>query len=248
MIELKNVSVSFPVFHGDQDSSLRSYLSSKMGTFSKIQTQNRQLVVEGLKDINLKITTGTRLGLVGCNGSGKSTLLKTIAGIYPLSQGEIIRDGQIRGFFNIGAGLDFSVSGYRNIRNLSFFYTRNRQEIEEKVPSIIEFSELAEFIYMPVSTYSSGMIARLMVSVAVAFEAENILFDEAIGAGDEKFLKKLNNRIGELIRDAKCFVLATHSVGLIRQYCNRAIWIDKGEIRLDGSVEEAVEAYQRSAA
>ncbi|WP_240342602.1 ABC transporter ATP-binding protein [Methylococcus sp. EFPC2] len=244
MIELQNVSVSFPVFHGDQDASLRSFLSRQIGNLSKVKTQNKQIVVEGLKNINLTIATGDRLGLVGRNGSGKSTLLKTIAGIYPISSGSISRSAPIRGFFNIGAGLDFSVSGYRNIRNLAYFYTQNREEIEDKVPSIIEFSELAEFIYMPVSTYSSGMIARLMVSVAVAFDAENILFDEVIGAGDERFLNKLNLRIGELIRDTKCFVLATHSVGLMKQYCNRAIWIDKGEIKLEGTVDEVIKAYQ----
>lgn len=244
MIELKNVNLSFPVFHGDQDASLRTFIGSRVGSLSKIRADKSHMYVEGLKDISLTINVGDRLGLVGRNGSGKSTLLKTIAGIYPVTSGEITRVGEIRGFFNIGAGLDFSVSGYRNIRNLAYFYTRDRKEIESKVPSIVEFAELSEFIYMPVSTYSSGMIARLMVSVAVAFDAENILFDEAIGAGDEKFLAKLSKRIAELIEGSRCFVLATHSVGLMKQYCNRAIWIDKGSIRLDGSVDDVINAYQ----
>jgi ABC-type polysaccharide/polyol phosphate transport system ATPase subunit len=201
-------------------------------------------VVEGLKNITLTISPGERVGLVGRNGAGKTTLLKTIAGIFPVAAGALHVEGETRGFFNIGAGIDFSVSGFRNIRNLAFFYTRDLDEIERKVPAIIEFSELSEFIYMPVSTYSSGMIARLMASVAVSFDAENILFDEGIGAGDERFLSKLNLRIAEMIKNTRCFVLATHSTGLMKQYCNRGVWLHRGEIMADGHVDEVIDRYQ----
>ena len=245
MISLKNVGVSFPVYHGDRDSSLRTLLSGSLKSVSKVRAEQRVLIVEALNDITLTISPGDRLGLVVYNGSGKTTLLKAIAGVYPISAGELVCIGETRGFFNIGAGIDFSVSGYRNVKNLSYFYTRNKALIEEKIPQIIEFSELSEFIHLPVSTYSAGMIARLMVSVATSFETENLLFDEVLGAGDEKFLKKLSKRVDRMIADSKCFILATHSTGLMKQYCNRAIWLDKGSIKFEGSVEEVLREYEK---
>jgi len=245
MITLSNVNLSFPVYHGDKDSSLRAFIESKVTNFSRFKSVNNHLYVDVLKNINLHIENGDRVGVIGRNGSGKSTLLRTIAGIYPATSGKIEILGNIRSFFNIGSGLDFSSSGYRNIKNLSYFYTQNTREIDFKIPSIIEFSELEEYIFMPVSTYSSGMMARLMVSVALAFDSENIIFDEAIGAGDEKFLNKVNKRLSSLIESSNSFILATHSTELMKKYCTRAIWIHNGEIVLDDTVKNAIEAYHR---
>lgn len=246
MIKLTNVSLTYPVYHGSKDASLRSTLGKKLAFSQKIRSEPECVVVDALNDISFEIRNGERLGVIGRNGSGKSTLLKAIAGIYPISSGHLHVDGDVRGFFNLGAGVDFSVSGFRNVINLSYFYTRDRREIDQKLPEIIEFTELGDFIFMPVSTYSSGMIARLMVSVAVFFHCENILFDEAIGAGDEVFLRKLNKKIEELIDRSNCFMLASHSVGLMKKYCNRAIVLQNGRLQFSGSMDNAIRFYNEN--
>lgn len=242
MIRLENVDVTFPVFYNDASRSLRGYLATKTQRRSSVEASG-VIQVHALKNISFTVERGERVGIIGLNGAGKTTLLKTIAGIYAPTGGTLEVHGAARGFFNISAGLDVNASGLRNIQNMSFFYTRNIDEIAAKTPEIIEFSELGEFIYMPVFTYSAGMLARLMVSVAISYDAENILFDEVLGAGDATFLDKLNKRVIKMVEDAKCFVLATHSFPLMKQYCTKAILLNRGEVEEYGDIDRVIERY-----
>ena len=242
MIRLEGVNVSFPVFHNDALRSLRGYISTRAQGRSSIEASGI-IYVNALQNISMTVERGERVGIIGLNGAGKTTLLKTIAGIYAPTSGSIVVHGDARGFFNISAGLDPNASGFRNIQNMSFYYTRNIDEIREKIPEIVEFSELGEFIYMPVHTYSAGMLARLMVSVAISYDAENLLFDEALGAGDVPFLEKLNKRVLRMVEDAKCFVLATHSFVLMKQYCTKALLLNKGQTESYGDIDTVIERY-----
>jgi ABC-type polysaccharide/polyol phosphate transport system ATPase subunit len=242
MIRLEAVNVSFPVFYNDALRSLRGYISTRAQGRSSVESSGI-IHVNALQNISMTVERGERVGIIGLNGAGKTTLLKTIAGIYAPTSGSLTVKGESRGFFNISAGLDPNASGLRNIHNMSFYYTRNIDEIKEKIPEIIAFTELDEFIYMPVHTYSSGMLARLMVSVAIHYEAENLLFDEALGAGDASFHEKLNKRVLKMVEDAKCFVLATHSFVLMRQYCTKALLLNKGKMECYGNIDEVIERY-----
>jgi ABC-type polysaccharide/polyol phosphate transport system ATPase subunit len=242
MIRLESVSVSYPVFYNDATRSLRGYLPKMIGKRSSIEASGI-IHVNALQDITLTINPGERVGIIGLNGAGKSTLLKTIAGIYTPTAGTLVVEGGARGFFNIGAGLDINASGYRNIQNMSFFYTRDVKEIKQKMAEIIEFTELGEFIYMPISTYSAGMLARLMVSVAIHYDTDNLLFDESLGAGDVPFLEKLNKRVLQMVAGSKCFVLATHSLPLMKQYCNKALLLNKGRMEAYGNIDEVAAQY-----
>jgi ABC-type polysaccharide/polyol phosphate transport system ATPase subunit len=242
MIKLENVDVSFPVFYNDASRSLRGYLATRTQRRSSVEASG-VIHVHALKNISFSVDRGERVGIIGLNGAGKTTLLKTIAGIYSPTSGLLDVKGEARGFFNISAGLDVNASGLRNIQSMSFFYTRDLKEIKEKTQEIIEFSELGEFIYMPVFTYSAGMLARLMVSVAISYDAENLLFDEVLGAGDATFLDKLNKRVIKMVEDAKCFVLATHSFVLMKQYCTKAILLNRGEMEAYGDIDEVIKRY-----
>lgn len=195
----------------------------------------------------MEVNAGERVGLIGRNGAGKTTILRVIAGIIPTSEGTVEVDGQVRGFFNLGAGLDVTRSGLSNIESMSMFYTRDRGRIRDATPSIVEFAELGEFIHMPVYTYSAGMQARLMVAIATAYAGDILLFDEMLGAGDAKFIGKLRKRLEDMITNASSVVVASHSPDLLKSLCSRGLWIHDGLVRAEGDIDEVVETYLRQA-
>lgn len=204
-----------------------------------------KVIVTALQDLSLTIAPGERVGLVGSNGAGKTTLLRVIAGIVPVTDGDVRIDGEVRSFFNLTAGLDPMRSGMRNIETVSLFYTRDFRHIRDTTPKIVEFADLGEFIHLPVSSYSTGMQTRLLVSIATAYGGEILVFDELIGAGDAAFLAKVEARLDNLIGGAKCLVIASHSEALLRSMCSRAVWMDRGRVRAIGSVDEVLAEYTR---
>ncbi len=246
MIDLRHVSIDFPVFNNFLAGELRRAMQRSSRLVLGGTPLKSRAVVSALRDISVTVRPGETLGLIGLNGAGKTTLLKTMAGIYRPTRGEIDIIGRVRGFFNLSAGLDNTLTGRENIHNLSFFYTKDPVEIRGRMDEIIEFTGLGEFIYMPVSTYSSGMLARLLVSVAIHFDVEHLLFDEGIGAGDTPFLTKLSRRVAKMVKDARTLVVASHSFPVLMQYCSRAALLRDGELLYDGPIDRTIEEYKKA--
>jgi len=202
------------------------------------------VVVEALKNINLHLREGDRVGLVGHNGAGKSTLLRLLSGIYEPTRGSADVRGRVAPVFDLGVGMDPEISGYENIIIRGLFLGQTRQQMQEKMEEIAEFSELGEYLDMPLRTYSSGMRIRLALGVVTSIDPEILLLDEGLGAVDAAFMRKARNRLKDMVRRSGLLVFASHSNEFLAQLCDKAIWIDHGEVALAGSVEEVVRAYE----
>ncbi len=203
-----------------------------------------RLEVQALQNVSFEVNPGERLGLIGRNGSGKSTLLRVLGGVYEPTAGRISVDGHVAPLFNVGLGMRREATGRRNIVLRGLMRGLTRKEAEAKIDEIIEFSELGEFIDMPVRTYSTGMAMRLTFATATAFSPEILLLDEWIGAGDQPFQKKAKKRMFELVDRAGITVIASHRDGLIRQVCSHCLWLDKGVVRAFGPADAVLDEFQ----
>lgn len=198
-----------------------------------------------LKDINLDIKKGETVALIGTNGSGKSTLLKLMTKILYPNKGVIETNGKLTSLLELGAGFHQDFTGRENIYFNASIFGLSRKEIEGRVNDIIEFSELGSFIDNPVRTYSSGMYMRLAFSVAINVDAEILLIDEILAVGDAHFQEKCFNKLKELRDSDKTIVIVSHSLGPIRNLCTRGVWIYDGKVRMDGEINEVIDAYVR---
>jgi ABC-type polysaccharide/polyol phosphate transport system ATPase subunit len=243
-ISLDNVSVSFPIYHGGSRSLKKRLLFG--GTGGHLASDaNHRITVEALRNVSLKCHGGDRVALLGSNGAGKTTLLRVMAGIYEPAAGLVTTRGRISPMFDIGLGIDGDVSGYDNIRLRGLILGLSAREIEEQIPTIAEFTELGDYLDVPVRTYSAGMLARLTFAVATCFSPEILLMDEWIVAGDAAFLAKAQRRVESFIVKASILVLASHNLDICRRWCNKAIWIEQGEIRMTGEVENVIANFTK---
>ncbi|MEY4900869.1 MAG: hypothetical protein RI895_1291 [Actinomycetota bacterium] len=199
--------------------------------------------VHAVKGVSLTAYAGDTIGLVGRNGSGKSSLLKSIAGLLQPSQGDVYTASQAT-LLGVNGALNKAVSGNRNITIGGLAMGMSRAEVENIRPGIIEFADLAEFIDLPMGTYSAGMQARLRFSIAAARQHEILLVDETLSTGDTEFKERSQAKIRELANSAGTVFLVAHSPTMIREVCNRAIWLDQGVIKLDGDTAEVLDAYE----
>lgn len=205
--------------------------------------RNRKEKREVLKDINLTINKGEAVALIGTNGSGKSTLLKLMTKIIYPNKGKITTNGKLTSLLELGAGFHPDFSGRENIYFNASIFGLSKKEIDDRLEKIIEFSELGSYIDNPVRTYSSGMYMRLAFSVAINVDAEILLVDEILSVGDQHFQEKCLKKMKELKKEGKTMVFVTHSLGSARELCDRAVWINKGKINLDGPVNEVIDKY-----
>ena len=222
VIELKNIYLNYPVYNFS-----RSLRSNILGKGSNIH------FVPALKKINLKLNKGDRVGLMGNNGCGKTTLLKIIGGIYYPTDGELIVREKPFSLFDISMGLNLEATGVENIFLPGYLRGFTKEKIDEKINSIIEFSELDDFIKLPINTYSSGMKIRLATAIALNLDPKLLLIDEFFGAVDANFLKKSRDAMKEKITDIGTIIFASHNKSLVDSICNRLIILDKGEIKED---------------
>lgn len=227
-IEFNNVTLRYPIY-GSHGMSLRSHLM-RVATGGNIEQDSRTTVITALKDVSFTLNDGDAVGLIGHNGAGKSTLLRTMAGIYPPSSGKVVRQGKTSTVFEIGAGLDAELSGYDNIIHLGMMMGLNYSEAKALTPDIEEFTELGDFLQLPIRTYSSGMTMRLMFAVATAVIPEILLLDEMFSTGDAGFQEKSQARIRKIIDSAKIFVFASHDMNLIQKNCNRIFSLEHGRL------------------
>jgi ABC-2 type transport system ATP-binding protein/lipopolysaccharide transport system ATP-binding protein len=244
-ISLKDATVEFPLYTGGSRSLKKQLL--RVGARRKtISTRDDRVIVRALDNVTLDLVSGDRVGLVGHNGAGKTTILRVLAGIYEPVQGSFMIEGRVCSLLNVGLGLDPDVSGYENIILQGMYLGYRPSEMREKIDEIAAFTELESFLSMPVRTYSSGMALRLAFAVATAVRPEILLMDEWVLAGDGRFMEKARRRIEEFTKTADILVLASHSMEILRQWCDRILWLDGGKIRMDGPTEEVLAQYEAS--
>ncbi len=205
--------------------------------------RNRKEKREVLKDINITIKNGEAVGLIGVNGSGKSTLLKLMTKIIYPNQGKIETYGKLTSLLELGAGFHPDFSGRENIYFNASIFGLTRKQIDERLNDIIEFSELGAYIDNPVRTYSSGMYMRLAFAVAINVDADILLVDEVLAVGDQHFQEKCIAKMKELKEQGKTMVFVTHSLGTVKDFCNRAIWLNQGVIKMDGDPDSVIKEY-----
>jgi ABC-type polysaccharide/polyol phosphate transport system ATPase subunit len=242
-IRLDNISVSYPIFNA-HTRSLRAAVFSRLG--GKIVTHNKTIVVEAIKNLSLDLADGDRLALLGHNGAGKTTLLRVLAGVYAPQSGSAEIKGRISSFTDITLGMDMEANGWDNIIFRCAFMGLSFEQAKALTPSIAEFSELGEFLDMPVRTYSSGMFLRLAFAISTSIEPDIVIMDEMINAGDARFVEKASKRIDKILGSASIFVIASHDIQMTRQFCKTALWMEKGAARALGPVEDVTKAYLAS--
>ena len=236
-IKVMHVSKDFKLYYDKANT-----LKEKLLFFSK-KNKSKDSILHVLKDINLDIYKGESVALIGTNGSGKSTLLKLMTkSIYP-NKGKIKTYGKLTSLLELGAGFHDDFTGRENIYFNASIFGLTRKEIDEKIDEIIEFSELKDFIDNPVRTYSSGMYMRLAFSVAINVQAEILLIDEILAVGDKHFQDKCFAKLRELKKSGKTIVIVTHDMEKVKMFCDRAIWLYKGEVRMDGKVSKVLDEY-----
>lgn len=243
-IALENVSLRIPVFAPNQLRLIRkSMIKAAVG--GNLDAQDGKVHVQALKDVSFELNRGDHLALIGHNGAGKSTLLKLLGGIYPPSSGNLIVEGHVGCLFDIEAGITGEMTGYECIRFQHMIYGDANEDWQKLAERVADFTELGGYLELPVRTYSSGMRARLMASIATAWYRDILLIDEGIGAGDQAFQDKLGRRIDELLENAGLLVIASHSPALLQKYCTRGLVMVHGEVRTIGSLEDALDYYSR---
>lgn len=234
VIEVKDVSKNFKVYL-DKGHSLKE----KLLTPNRRKYEERQV----LKNISFSVKQGEALGLIGENGCGKSTTLKLLTRIMYPDSGEINIKGRVSSLIELGAGFHPDMSGRENIYTNAAIFGLTRKEINAKVDEIIAFSELEQYIDNPVRTYSSGMYTRLAFAVAINVNAQILLIDEILAVGDTNFQEKCFNKLREIKAKGTTIVIVSHSLGQIEQFCDRTIWINNGQIVLDGSPRDVHPEY-----
>jgi ABC-type polysaccharide/polyol phosphate transport system ATPase subunit len=199
--------------------------------------------IEALQGVSFDVEHGKVLGIVGANGAGKSTLVRTIAGILPPTSGRIEVDGRVSTLLALGVGFNRKLSGRENVVLGGLAAGLTRDHLANKYEDIVEFAELEEFMDMPMQTYSSGMYGRLGFSVAVNMDPDILLIDEALSVGDARFKRKSFEKMRELCTEDRTIVLVSHSMASIEELCDQAIWLHKGELRMEGEPDEVIDAY-----
>ncbi|MEX2120122.1 MAG: ABC transporter ATP-binding protein [Pirellulales bacterium] len=240
-IELEKVCLTFDVRKSSRI-TFKEFLVRRMYR----QSVNPRMQVKALENVDLSVHEGDRLGIIGHNGAGKSTLLKLLAGVYPLTGGRRIVEGQISSLFDIALGFEHDASGWENIGYRSFLQGETPRSIKDKVQPIAEFSELGDFLDMPVRYYSAGMAVRLAFSIATAIEPEILLIDEVLSVGDLSFQEKARRRMREMMSKAKIIVMVSHELASLANLCDRVVWLDHGTIRQVGPAKEVIAAYTHS--
>ncbi|HEX4128819.1 MAG TPA: ABC transporter ATP-binding protein [Pirellulales bacterium] len=237
-ILLDNVGVAFSVRqHGRM--TLKEFVVR--GMFRR--KVNPKIAVQALRDVNIDVRDGDRLGIIGHNGAGKSTLLKTIAGVYPPSAGRCVTQGRISSLFDVTLGFEPDATGWENIAYRGYLQGETPRTIAKRIDAIAEFTELGDRLGMPLRYYSTGMTVRLGFAIATSIEPEILIIDEILSAGDIGFQQKARERMESMIRTARVVVLASHDLPTLEGLCDKVMWMDHGTVRMYGPASEVIAAY-----
>jgi lipopolysaccharide transport system ATP-binding protein len=237
IMRLDNVQLIYPIYSIRAQSLRHAAMNLAVG--GRLMKGSDDVVhVNALDGVSLTLHEGDRLGLVGHNGSGKTTLLKVLAGIYEPTRGHVETHGEVSSMLDIGHGIDWEATGVDNIKILSRLRGLRSADIKARMDSIIEFSELGNYAHLPMKTYSAGMSARLMFTLATSFKSDILILDEWLGAGDAQFINKVTNRMSALVEQARVVVLASHNFNLLTAVCNKLLVLEKGRVVYFGPREE----------
>jgi ABC-type polysaccharide/polyol phosphate transport system ATPase subunit len=237
LIALENVDLDYPI-RPHRRLTLKDFVLRGL-----YRRQAAPTVVRALKGLNLEVGTGERVGIIGRNGAGKSTLLRAIAGVYPIAQGRRRVEGLVCSLFDIAVGFEPDATGWQNIFYRSYLQGETPRAVQAKLHSIGDFSELGEFLDLPLRTYSTGMTMRLAFSVATSSAPEILLLDEFFSTGDLGFQKKGEERMRAFIQRANIVMMVGHNLSFLEKFCNRVIWMHQGTIHADGPAPEIIRRY-----
>lgn len=240
-ITTTDACVDFPIFDA-RSRSLKKTMAGLVG--GRIASGTRVPIIEALRNISLDLGHGSRTALIGHNGAGKSTLLRLLSGIYEPTRGTAEVRGRVAPVFDLGVGMDPEISGLENIVIRGLFLGMTHKQMEARVDDIAEFTELGDFLQMPLRTYSTGMRVRLALGVVTSIDPEILLLDEGIGAVDAAFLEKSKRRLKALVERSGLLVFASHSDEFLRELCDTAIWMEQGQIRQQGKLDEVLGSYR----
>lgn len=241
-ITFDNVSIEFPIFNATGRSLTSSIL--KVATGGKLDADpNGRVLVKALTNISFTIREGDKVALLGHNGAGKSTMLRALGRVYAPTKGTAEIIGEIGSLIDIGLGINPEATGRENVYIRGKLLGLSKQEISAKYSEIVNFAELGDFMEMPVRTFSSGMHLRLAFAVSTVVRPEILLMDEWLSVGDSEFQHKAEDRLRDLVSGTKILAIATHSRELVESVCNRAIWLEHGQIKMDGPVSKVVPKY-----
>lgn len=236
VIQVKNLVKAYKLYDKPKDR-----LKEALG-FGKKQTHRQHYA---LNDINIEIYKGETVGIIGTNGSGKSTILKIITGVLNPTEGQVTVNGRISALLELGAGFNMEYNGIENVYLNGTMMGFSEKEIEEKLPEILEFADIGDYVYQPVRTYSSGMFVRLAFAVAINIEPEILIVDEALSVGDVFFQAKCYHKFEEFKKMGKTIVFVSHDLSSISKYCDRVVLLNQGTILGEGSPKEMIDAYKR---
>lgn len=239
-IVLDQVSVEFSIYQGSSRSLKKSLL--RAGTGGRFaQDADERICIQALRDVSLRIAHGDRLGLVGANGAGKTTLLRVLAGVYEPVRGRVVIDGKVSPLFDVGLGMDPEATGEENIILRGVYLGFSKRGIQARAQEIAEFTELGQYLSLPVRTYSAGMILRLAFAVSTCIEPEILLMDEWVLAGDAQFQERANQRVAAFMERSSIVVLASHSHEMITRWCNKAIRLEQGQVVAAGYARDVLD-------
>ncbi len=238
----RNISVDFPLYQGGSRSLKKALLAaSTQGNLAR-DALNR-VTVHALKDVSFSFEQGDRIGLIGANGAGKTTFLRVLSGIYEPTHGRMMASGHISSLLDVAVGLNAEATGRENVVLRGMYMGIHPREMRPHIDDIAEFSELGSYLDMPVRTYSAGMNVRLSFAISTSVLPEILLMDEWLSAGDARFLHKAQARAAAFVKSSNILVLASHSMELLREWCNRGIYLAQGRIVAEGPIDDVIAAY-----
>lgn len=240
VIELNNVTLHLPIY--DANERLLRQVVFKRRTGGRI-SWGASVAITALDQVSFSVEEGDRVGIIGHNGSGKSTLLRLLAGVFAPTAGTVTINGTVSALLSPGLGMDLEDTGFQNIINIGLMLGLTLREVEERADEVAEFTELGEYLALPARTYSAGMQLRLAFSVVTIIEPDILLLDEGLGAGDARFVERAQQRVKGLIDRANVLVIASHSDGLLKEMCNKAIMLEQGKLITHGAVDDVLKVY-----
>jgi lipopolysaccharide transport system ATP-binding protein len=250
LIELNNVHLKYPlrtIKGGTLKDFFLTHILRRRG-HDMVPSAQTPREVHALRGVTLRVENGERVGIIGSNGAGKTTLLRTMAGIYPISSGERTVTGSICSLLDIAVGFETDANGWDNIRYRGYLQEETPHTLATKYQEIAAFTELGTFMDLPIRYYSAGMTMRLAFAIATSSMPEILFVDEVFAAGDLAFRRKAEERMKDFMKQAKIVAMVGHDLPFLERFCQRVIWLDKGQVYMDGDPKEVVGRYKQEAA